>query len=115
MNSNGYHLYLYTRNYKGFAEAAAAETLYVKPKGENAKREVAAKAFATNPTLITLHKRGRKYYTTIDNGPAGEEGRTDSLTLLRTPKRLTMFAHKYGDRTGDTVVNLDWVKLTKVD
>ncbi|MEN0041386.1 MAG: VWA domain-containing protein [Pseudomonadota bacterium] len=112
-NSNGPNFYVFTHEYKGFAKRTGEATLlYAPPKGENKTLSVASKNFASRPTTLTLHKRGRKYYTSIDNGPAGEEGQTETLTVLRAPKRLTLMVQKYGNYTGDTVVSLDWVKLT---
>jgi len=72
-------------------------------------------AFAAEPTTLTLHKRGRKYYTSIDRGPLGASDLTETLTILRTPKTITMGVHKYGKASADTVATIDSIKLTKID
>ena len=113
--AQGYSMNLHTRQYKGFGQAAEAKETYVYPEGEMAKIDNAARALASRPTTLTLHKRGRRYFTSVDNGPRGEEGKTRTLTLLRAPRRLTLFLWKWDGNTGDAVAKIDWVKLTQVD
>lgn len=113
--AQGYSMNLQTNHYKGFGRAAQAKSKYVWPEGEMAKIDNAAQGLASRPTTLTLHKRGRRYFTSVDNGPRGEEGKTRTLTLLRAPTRLTLFLWKWDSNTGDTVAKIDWVRLSKVD
>lgn len=104
------------RQYKDYKIAAEGKNSYFGGCTANKYAYApTAKAFAERPTTLTLHKRGRKYYASIDNGPYGEAAETTSLTLLRAPRKIAFGVWKYEDASGDTVLNADWIKLTKVD
>ncbi|MEL6967596.1 MAG: VWA domain-containing protein [Pseudomonadota bacterium] len=116
-NCRGFQMKLYTLQYAAYKERARAEKHHV-GKCTDAKLKPYRKVsdeFAKRSTTLTFHKRGRKYFTSIDGGPLNAADETETLTILRAPKTITMGVHKYRQASADTVVNIDNIRLVSVD
>ena len=117
VTGRGYWSTLSTRQHQAFAEKGQAKINYFSPDRGNAEHKLgpAGKDFARRTTTLTLHKRGRKYYTSVDNGPYGATAETDTLTVLRAPKTISLFAWKWAGASGDTVINIDRIWVSQVE
>jgi hypothetical protein len=75
---------------------------------------------AGRTSTITLHKRGRSYYVSMDTGKKDENGQpviaeTDKLTSLRSPGELAISIGKWdGNAQGELLLNIDSVEVVKV-
>ncbi|MEM9677538.1 MAG: VWA domain-containing protein [Pseudomonadota bacterium] len=115
-NSCGYTPYLYLRRYTAFKEVAKGGGKFAaKCGGRYGDYAKVAASQGSKPVTLTFSKRGRKYFGKVDSGPFGEVYETQTMTLLRAPSTVTMGAWKYGNGPGDTVVNVDAIKLETVN
>lgn len=79
------------------------------------------KSFETNKTVITLHKRGRSYHTTMAiEGEVGKDGNprvyaTEPLTSLRSPGGLAFGIAKYSKKEGEVLVMIDKIEIFEVN
>ncbi len=75
---------------------------------------------ASQPSKITLHKRGRSYHVSMELTETDEEGNpivieTDRLTSLRSPGELSLTAGRWENkRGGEMLISVDSVEVFSI-